>query len=291
METFGHWERTVLDRCWDDVTHVSAHAYYEERDGDVATFLASSIDMDHFIESVAGAIADVGASRGDGHHVEISFDEWNVWYTNEWTSVEGHQDIADWPVAPRQLENTYTVTDAVVVGSLLISLLRHCDVVTSACMAQLVNVIAPIMTEPGGSAWRQTTFFPFAQTSRLSRGRRVLASELNTPLVPGGSFGDVPALDAAVVLDDEGGSGAVFVVNRSVEAEMDLALPPSLVPAGSQVRTRSLWDADRMAANTAADPTRVGLGPESQVPVWATGGATLTLPPLSWTVVEFSRPA
>ena len=72
---------------------------------------------------------------------------------------------------------------------------------------------------------------------------------------------------------------------------MDLALPPSLVPAGSQVRTRSLWDADRMAANTAADPTRVGLGPESQVPVWATGGATLTLPPLSWTVVEFSRPA
>ena len=74
-----------------------------------------------------------------------------------------------WSFAPRLLENVYSVTDAVVVGSLLISLLNHSDRVAAACLAQLVNVIAPIMTEPGGPAWRQTTFHPFALTARHGR--------------------------------------------------------------------------------------------------------------------------
>ena len=86
----------------------------------------------------------------------------------------------DWAVAPRVIEDRYNVADAVVVGNLLISLLRHSDRVTVACQAQLVNVIAPIRTEPGGPAWRQTIFHPFAITSRLAKGS-VLRTELSAP--------------------------------------------------------------------------------------------------------------
>ena len=110
------------------------------------------------------------AVRGSDKTINISFDEWNVWYQSRFEKVDKINGVDNWPVAPRLLEDSYSVADAVVVGNLLISLLRHADRVKCACMAQLVNVIAPIMTEPGGIAWRQTIFFPFALTSRLARG-------------------------------------------------------------------------------------------------------------------------
>ena len=102
----------------------------------------------------------------------ISFDEWNVWYLSKWEEQAVTYGPDEWPVAPRQLEDRYHVLDAVVFGDLLITLLQHSDRVRSASLAQLVNVIAPIMTEPGGPAWRQTTFFPFSLTSRLRGGAR-----------------------------------------------------------------------------------------------------------------------
>ena len=126
--------------------------------------------MDRFIDSVVATADHVKAVRGSDKTIDISFDEWNVWYQSRYAEVDRITDVDDWPVAPRLLEDVYSVVDAVVFGNLLISLLRHADRVTSASLAQLVNVIAPIMTEPGGAAWRQTTFFPFAVTSRLARG-------------------------------------------------------------------------------------------------------------------------
>ena len=129
-----------------------------------------AVDMDHFVESVSATADAVRAHKKLDKRIHISFDEWNVWYQHRAESKPptGH----DWPVAPVLLEDRYNVADAVVVGNLLISLLRHTDRVHSASLAQLVNVIAPIMTEPGGRSWKQTIFHPFAQASRYARGRR-----------------------------------------------------------------------------------------------------------------------
>ncbi|MBN9174620.1 MAG: alpha-L-arabinofuranosidase, partial [Microbacterium sp.] len=171
MPTFGEWERVVLQETYDEVDFISCHAYYEPHDGDLGSFLASAVDMDRFIDSVVATADHVKALRRSDKTISISFDEWNVWYQSRYHDVEKITDIETWPVAPRLLEDSYSVLDGVVVGSLLISLLRHADRVTSASLAQLVNVIAPIMTEPGGPAWRQTTFFPFSVTSALARGR------------------------------------------------------------------------------------------------------------------------
>ncbi len=169
MPTFGEWERVVLTRAYDFVDYISCHAYYENR-GDLGSFLASGVDMDRFIASVVTTADQVKSALGASKTINISFDEWNVWYSSRFENTDKIQGAANWPKAPRLLEDVYTVTDAVVVGSLLIALLRHADRVTSASLAQLVNVIAPIMTEPGGTAWRQTIFFPFAATSAHARG-------------------------------------------------------------------------------------------------------------------------
>src|SRR5690606_30121195 len=170
MPTFGAWEAEVLDECYDLVDFVSLHAYYEEHDGDLGSFLASATDMDRFIEEVVATADHVAAKRKSAKRIMLSFDEWNVWYLSRFQAEQAARPRQDWPVAPRIIEDRYSAADAVVVGDMLISLLRHADRVTAASQAQLVNVIAPIMTEPGGPAWRQTTFHPFARTAEAARG-------------------------------------------------------------------------------------------------------------------------
>src|SRR5690606_13348884 len=138
----------------------------------LGSFLASAVDMDYFIDTVVATADHVGHKKRSNKKINISFDEWNVWYlTGRQEPEKGHDE---WRHAPRRLEATYTVADAVVVGNLLMTLLRRSDRVTSASLAQLVNVIAPIMTESGGPAWRQTTFHPFSITSRLASGEVIL---------------------------------------------------------------------------------------------------------------------
>src|SRR5699024_7540958 len=151
--------------------------------------------------------------------IMISFDEWNVWYQHRAESRPPSGD--DWPVAPVLLEDVYSAQDAVVFGNLLISLLRHSDRVASASLAQLVNVIAPIMTEPGGASWKQTTFHPFALTSRHARGE-VLDVRLDAPTFDNARFGTSSAADAVATWDEEAGELAVFVVNRSNQEELAL---------------------------------------------------------------------
>src|SRR6478752_1502930 len=258
MPTFGEWERVVLTHTYDDVDLISCHAYYEERDGDLGSFLASAVDMDHFIESVIATADHVGAVRGSSKKIDISFDEWNIWYASRFENEEKIESIDQWPVAPRLLEDVYTVADAVVFGNLMISLLKHADRVASASLAQLVNVIAPIMTEPGGPAWKQTTYFPFATTSRLAVGH-ALEVRLESPTYTTEVYGEVPLLDAVATHDPESGAVALFLVNRDQTETHEVTVDISALDGLSVQEAVSLWDDDRSAANTLHNPERVGL--------------------------------
>ena len=285
MPTFGEWERVVLTHSYDEVDYISCHAYYHDR-GDRPSFLASGIDMDRFIESVVATADQVKAARQSTKTINISFDEWNIWDVDRFEQVDKIEGIDNWPIAPRLLEDVYTVTDAVVFGSLLISLLKHADRVTSASLAQLVNVIAPIMTEPGGAAWRQTTFFPFAATSAHARGRAVAAA-VDAPSYSTAEYGDVPVIDAVAAFDADAGTTAIFVVNRGEEAvRLDLELGRRV----ESLSARTLSDSDPNATNTLAAPDRVGLTVNDTLSVdGETGSAgtsgSITLPPISWTVI------
>jgi alpha-N-arabinofuranosidase len=281
MPTFAAWEDTVLDHTFEFVDYISLHTYYEPA-ADEDSFLASSVDMDSFIDAVAATCDHVAAKKRSRRRLKLSFDEWNVWDITAFHERESQ----DWVEAPRLIEDTYNVRDAVVVGSLLISLLRHSDRVGVACQAQLANVIGPIRSEPGGPAWRQTIFHPFADMARIARGT-VLRVEASSPVYETTKYGPVALVDAVCTHDEEHGALAVFAINRDREApvalEVDLRGFPGFELAGCSALT---GPAD--AVNTAEAPDRVRSMPHDGA-VLEEGRLRVELPPLSWNVVQLQR--
>jgi alpha-N-arabinofuranosidase len=283
MPTFGAWEREVLELAYEEVDYISCHAYYDPGAGDLASFLASALDMDHFVSTVAAIADQVGHQLHNPKRINISFDEWNVWSIGRYQAV-GH--LQGWPVAPRIIEDAYTVADAVVVGNLLISLLRHSDRVTAACLAQLVNVIAPIRTEPGGASWRQAIFHPFALTSRHAAGD-VLRIEPATPSYETTKYGPVPFVDAVATHDVESRQTVLFVVNRSVDQAVELDADVRGVRAGVLVEAVTLTDRDVQATNTEEQPNRV-IPRALDVAILTDGAMHAVLPPVSWSMLRLS---
>jgi len=285
MPTFGEWERVVLEKTYDDVDFISCHAYYEPNGDDYAGFLASGVNMDRFIDAVVATADSVKAVVRSDKTINISFDEWNVWYQSRYNDVDRITDVQTWPVAPRLLEDSYSVLDAVVFGSLMISLIRHADRVTSASLAQLVNVIAPIMTEPGGPAWRQTTFYPFSLTSKLARGT-ALELRLDSPTYETEQYGEVSVVDAVATHDADGGT-TIFAVNRSLTDEVTLEIDTRALAGITRAEAISLFDDDIHAANTLEDQERVTPKANTSVEI-GDATVTITLPPVSWTALTLA---
>ena len=292
MPTFGSWERTVLRHTADLVDHISLHAYYQEIDGDVDSYLASGAALEAYIRTTAGIIDETLAELGVTKQIGISVDEWNTWDLRRWNDTDSARLAADgWRQHPRIIEDTYTVTDAVVVGSLLNCLLRNVDRVSMANQAQLVNVIAPIRAEPGGPSWRQTTFHPFRLVATAARGsslRLTVDGDRHTTA----AHGEVDVVDVAATVDS--GQCAVFLTNRATTSATDVRLEIR----GARLAVEGAWTIaapdglTRHAVNTAdAQPVQ----PIPLPGVTATpkpGGTTITatLPPLSWTALRLAGP-
>jgi alpha-N-arabinofuranosidase len=283
MPTFGSWERTVLRHTAGLADHISLHAYYQELHGDTDSYLASASALDAYIRAVGAIIDELGLGVG------ISVDEWNVWDQRRWNETDQPRLVEDgWREHPRIIEDTYTVTDAVVVGSLLSSLLRNVDRVTMANQAQLVNVIAPIRTEPGGPAWRQATFHPFRQVAALARGVSLRLSVTGDRLRTA-QHGEVGLVDAAATLA-ESGRGAVFLTNRATASatEVRFRLRGGHFGVVDAETLTAPGGESRHTVNTAdAQPVRPVPLPGTAVTA-DPGGTTITvtLPPLSWTVLR-----
>jgi alpha-N-arabinofuranosidase len=287
MPTFGAWEATVLDLTWDVADHISLHTYYDPDDfPDVPAYLASSLDLDRMITTVAATADAVAGRRGSRRRVGISVDEWNVWHQR---ANPQHLDVSGpFRRAPALAEDVHDMADALVVGCMLITLLRHADRVTSACLAQLVNVIPAIRTVDGGPAWRQTSYWPFLHAARHGRGR-VLRVEPEGPSYEVDGEGTVPGSRRPPVHDAEAGSLTLFAVNRLPDA---LALGAVLREAdGLEVAEHLvLADEDPTACNTAERPDRVA--PRLGTGAAVDGGVlAVELPGRSWSVVRLTGPA
>ncbi len=290
IKTFGEWERVVLERTYEAVDFVSSHLYVRPRplpDGELdwESFMASGTELERFIKEVAALIEATRSTLKSQHKVSISFDEWNVWYEKLGESGEP-EGIGNWPVAPRLLEDVYSALDSVVFGDLMIALLRNCDVVRAASLAQLINVIGPIMTEPGGPAWRQSTFYPFAITAQLAKGGTVLQPNLSAPEIDTYRHGVTEAVYAVPVRTARG-SLAVFVTNRLLDEDVDfeVELPAGL--AASSVTARTMHEDDVWAKNTLEDQERVVPHDNGTAALDAESGTVrVTLPRASWTAIE-----
>jgi alpha-L-arabinofuranosidase len=296
MPTFGTWEEVVLEHCFDHVEYISLHTYLNNYADDTPAFLASADLIDTFIEEVVGIADEVALRRGAKKRIMLSFDEWNVWYRTRRRTEDRVKP--GWPVAPAILEEIYTIQDALAFGGACIALLNHADRVKAACLAQLVNVIAPIMTTTGGPAWRQTIFHPFAHISNLGRGR-VLRAEIDAPTYAASYYDPrgaeehrfalpaVPYLKLAAVRDDGAGSLTLFALNRSLDEELPLEVTARGFTGLVLARALTLHDRDLDAANTKDDPLRIRPLPLVDV---AVEGDRLraTLPPASWNVIRLA---
>ena len=278
MPTFGSWETTVLELAGDVVDHISLHAYYDPAAYEtVDDYLACSADLDRMIVRVAAIVDADLASRPGRRRIGISVDEWNVWHLTEHREREAAREDLGFERAPALAEDTHDLADALVVGCLLITLLRHADRISIACLAQLVNVIPAIRTIDGGPAWLQASAYPFADVARHGRGT-VLELEIDEA-TPG-------TVEATAVHDPVHGDVTVFAVNRADrEIGLDVSLRgfDRLVVAGQSV----LAGPDLAAHNTAADPSRVV--PRSADGATVTGESlAVRLPARSWSVIRLA---
>lgn len=280
MPTFGDWEATVLEHTYEHVDYISLHTYYGNRDGDTPDYLASSLNMDNFIRSVASICDYVKAKKRSRKTLYLSFDEWNVWYH----SNDDDRRIQPWSIAPHQLEDIYNFEDALLVGSMLITLLKNADRVRIACMAQLVNVIAPIMTSGKGGAWRQTIFYPYRDVSTYGNGV-VLSPVIKSPCYDTKSYNEVPYLDSIAVLNEEENELIFFAVNRDLEEEMLMEADLRAFTGLSLVSHTVLENDDLKAVNSEENPYNVIPHDNGKAAV-EEGRLKALLPKASWNVIR-----
>ncbi len=287
LPTFPAWENTVLEHTYDHVEYLAVHNYYydsEHSRKELGTILAQSLGMDEFIETAVATCDYVRAKKRSKKRVNLAFDEWNVWSRSNYPNRD---EEGPWPVASAQLEDIYTFVDALVVGCLLISLLKHADRVKIACLAQLVNVIAPIMTVPGGAVWRQTIFYPFLHASTYGKGT-ALDAQVSSPRYEDAEFGVVPLLEATATLDEEDGQLAIFAVNRDQHGPLSLEGDLRSL-SGYRVEEHLILESeDPRAVNGPENPNAVAPHPKGDAGM-QDGRLKATLPRLSWNVIRLSK--
>lgn len=210
--TFGEWEATSLEIAYDSVDYVSLHQYYGNQSQDTPSFLAKTLELEEFIYSVICVCDYIKAKKRSKKTINLSFDEWNVWYHSNNAPYER------WSYAPPRLEDVYNFEDALLVGSMLITLLRHADRIKIACLAQLVNVIAPIFTQTGGGIFKQTIFYPFEHLSNYGRGLAINPI-IECPKYDCKEFTDVPYLESIATYDEAKEQLVLFCVNKSLDEE------------------------------------------------------------------------
>lgn len=285
MPTFPEWEAIVLDHTYDLVDYVSLHVYYGNPEKDTMNFVAKSLEMEEFIKTVISTIDYVKAKKRSKKVVNISFDEWNVWYH---AHLEGKDQKAEpWAQVRAIAEEDYVFEDAILVGCMLIALLKHCDRVKIACMAQLVNVIAPITTVKGGIAYRQVIYYPFMHAANYGHGVALLP-KISSPKYDSKDFTDVPYIETVATYNEEKDEITIFAVNRDLEEEMQVEFKLDGFE-GFEVMEHIVYESDDIyKGNTQDKPDNVvpHKGGNSKIE-----GNVLTsiLPKFSWNVIRLKK--
>ena len=220
MKTFPDWDLTVLDHTFEIADYISVHQYYGGQEMGTGRFLAQSVDMEKYIQTIRAAILITQQRKRSNHQVRISVDEWGVW-AKEAQTVDLEVSKNPWQIAPAISEQIYTMEDALLFASMLMVMVRNADIVKIGCQALLTNISACIMTDRGGEAWKQTIYYPFEQIATYGHGLLVDASVKVASYIDD-RFGEIPYLDSVVIFNDEQNEVSIFAVNRSIEEVIDV---------------------------------------------------------------------
>ena len=284
MPTYLEWDREVLEQCYEYVDGLSLHRYFgnvpEETGGDSEKFVALNLTMDRQIAESLAVCDLVRGHKRSPKKLWLSFDEWNVWYrARSGDALNGRRQAA-----PHLLEEVYNLEDALLVGGLVITLLRNSDRVKIACLAQLINVIAPIMTNADGF-FRQTIYYPYAWALQFARGD-ALNVLVQSPTYEAAHMDPVPYIDAAATLD-KNGQTSLFVLNRDLSKPRQVEIVWEDNAPSRAVNSWVLTGDDLKAVNSFESPQKVQPQPFSK-PSASGGKATFELPARSYAMVQWA---
>jgi len=276
MPTYPEWDRVTLETCWDQIDYHSMHYYAANRENDSTSYLASAVQFEAFVETLAGTLRYVKAKRRSNKDVYLSWDEWQVWYKD--TSGRGN-----WTEAPHLSEEIYNLEDALVVAQWLNVFLRKSDVLKIACVAQIVNVISWLHTKTDGLL-KQPSFYPFMLMSNMARGK-ALDLQVQAPQHETKKYGDVSLLDVSGSYDEASNTGAIFIVNRSQTESIVTDLIWQSEAPGMAKEIWQLAGTDLKAVNSWEQPNNL-TAQQISAPALSDGTLTLNLPPLSFTAIK-----
>ncbi len=251
MPTYLEWDQKVLEECYQVVDAISLHRYYNnttETNGDTRHFLALNLTMDRQIEEVQAVCDFVRGRVRSNKTLYLSFDEWNVWYRAR--DGDGRKQKA-----PHLTEEVYNLEDALLVGGLVNSLLRHADRVKVACLAQLVNALAALLTNEK-MVLKQTIFYPYAWALENCNGD-VLRVEVDSPKYEVERMGQVPYLDVAATRDPQSGKVCLLVLNRDLDKSRQFEVNWQAGAPTRVLTSQVITGPDLKATNTFAEPNKV----------------------------------
>ena len=251
MPTFGQWEAQVLEECYGNVDYLSLHSYYSNDSNYTEEFLAKSLKMAKFIEKAIATCDYIGAKKKSDKVINISFDEWNVWDSVNnplWTKPCCEK-------GEKRIEQDYTFEDALLVSSMIMTLINHCDRVKISCISELVNSIAPIKT-CGDMAYCQTIFYPFYLMSKYARGT-ALKSVVECEKYSTKEIFDIPYIDCTSVWDKENNKLVIAILNRSIDKDTDVKIKLADFNPNTKAQHILFNHEDLKAINTAQNPENV----------------------------------
>jgi alpha-L-arabinofuranosidase len=285
MPTYLEWDREVLEQCYEHVDGLSLHRYLGNTEqatgGESAKYLAMNLSMESQIAETLAVCDLVRGHKRSPKKLWLSFDEWNVWYRargGEFANGHEHE-------APHLLEEVYNLEDALLVGGILNTLMRNADRVKIACLAQLVNVIAPIMTNAKGSL-RQTIFYPYSFALQFARGT-VLNLLVESASYEVSQMGQVPFLDAAATLNPEDGKVSLFILNRDLNKAHAIEINWQ-DRAPSQVLTSTTLTGSDLKAFNSFEASQQVIPQKFDKPSSAGGRTKFEVPARSYTVIQWA---
>jgi len=284
MPTYLEWDREVLEQCYDYVNGLSLHRYFDNAEttgGDTAKFLTMNLSMEKQIAETVAVCDLVRGHKRSSKKLWLSFDEWNVWYRERHNdAVNGHGKEA-----PHLLEEIYNLEDALLVGGLINTLVRNSDRVKLACLAQLINVIAPIMTNADG-LFRQTIYYPYSWALQFARGAALnLLVESSTYEVA--KMDAVPHVDVAGSFNSKDGSVSLFILNRDLSNAHDIEINWEDHAPARVLNASVLTGDDLKAVNSFQTPQKVA--PQTFAKPTTTGSRTkFEVPARSYTILQWS---
>jgi alpha-N-arabinofuranosidase len=280
MPTYPEWDRTALEIAWEYMDYLSIHYYINNNEGDPASYLASALPFERFVDSLEGTLRYVKAKQRSKHDVYLSWDEWQVWHSLG-THMQGN-----WKEAPHLAEDIYNLEDALVVAQWLNVFLRKSYVLKIACVAQIVNVISWLQT-CREKLLKQPSYYVFKLVSNLARGV-ALDVLVKAPLVETKRYDAVPTLDVSASYDNEIQQGTIFLVNRSLKEPI---VTDFIWQNGKTIQISEGWQLtgnDPKETNSWDEPHRLVANPIT-TPTVVDGQAIMQLPPLSFTAVTFCQ--